>query len=419
MMIANFLKKQLDPSKPLLLALSGGTDSKALLLLLLDYKKNVSFPLHIAHIDHGWREESYSESMGLQKLALSLNIPFHLKVLKELPKNNLEDFCRDKRYEFFEELQKKHAFQAVILGHHQDDLAETILKRIFEGASFNKVSAMDFVTSRGILTLWRPLLNVSKKTLSEFLASRKESFFDDYTNKDNKYLRARFRQILLPFISKTFGKEISRPLVSLAKDLKEVHEYLESSTETKWKSVLEGPFGLALNFKDIHFDILIKHLLRKMADSKGIVLKRSVQNFVIDSLKQNKSNCKLEFKDHSWIVDRDFVFLVVHVASLENWKIDKTPIIYGNHWTDAWQGRVTIPIKKFDLKKGKAGEIFLNKTSLDKWWQSHKVPAFLRSSIPVVYHEDKPVFELLSGVNPQKQVGVELESVNLIYITRY
>jgi tRNA(Ile)-lysidine synthase len=418
-MITNFLKKHLDLSKPLLLALSGGADSKALLLLLLEYKSNFPFPLHIAHIDHGWRKESHEEASQLQDLALKLNVPFHLKVLKELPSCNLEEFCRDKRYEFFEELQDKYSFQAVVLAHHQDDLTETILKRIFEGSSFRKILGMDFITKRGSLTLWRPLLDVTKNNLLDFLKTCSETFFDDYTNKDKKYLRARLREELLPLLSKSFGKQISKPLLNLAYDLKEIDEYLDKKLASIFLNVIEGPFGLALDFNFVSEIVEIKYLVQKMALNKGLSIKKPVQNFLIDALRQNKSNWKLECKDHTWIVDRGFVFLISHLPNFENWKLEKTEKSYGHHWKDVWKGKVTIPKNDFTLMKAKVNERIFDRITLDKWWQQHKVPAFLREFVPVVYQNGKPVFEFLSGINPQKQVGVELESVNLIYITRY
>ena len=161
-MIKEFLDEHLDVNKPLLLALSGGSDSKALLQLLLDYKAKKPFELHIAHIDHGWRKESSQEALELQALIDLHGIAFHLEILKEMPAANLEEFCRIKRYEFFEKLQDQFGFQAVVLGHHEDDLVETILKRLFEGASFKHILAMDLISKKGTLNLWRPLLKVKK-----------------------------------------------------------------------------------------------------------------------------------------------------------------------------------------------------------------------------------------------------------------
>jgi tRNA(Ile)-lysidine synthase len=419
-MIKEFLDEHLDVSKPLLLALSGGADSKALLHLLLEFQAQKPFELHIAHIDHGWRKESSIEASELKILAGFHGIAFHLEVLNEMPPNNLEEFFRIKRYEFFEKLQDQFGFQAVVLGHHQDDLVETILKRLFEGASFKNILAMDFISKKGSLTLWRPLLGIKKNNLLDFIQKQELTYFDDYTNQDNTYLRSRTRQVILPFINKTFGKEISKPLLRLAKDLKEVDSYLDLKTSDIWQLRLCGPFGIALDLSLVSHDVERKHLFRKMAFSQNFSYTRSVEEFLIQALNKKKTDSYFEFKGGYFVVDRGFVFLVTHKAELNNWVVEKSQIKQSSNWKDVWLGKVSIPLyKSFTLKKACSNDLLFNKTSLDKWWQQHKVPAFLRSFVPSIVVEDKLVFEMLSGVKFQQQEGVELESANLIYIAKH
>ena len=87
------------------MALSGGPDSLCLFYCLLEYRKRYGTPIHIAHVDHGWREESRQEVEILQRLAGNNQISFHLKTLNPtLMKGNLEAICREERYAFFAEL---------------------------------------------------------------------------------------------------------------------------------------------------------------------------------------------------------------------------------------------------------------------------------------------------------------------------
>ena len=112
-----FLSKHSHPHKsdPFILGLSGGADSLSLFYALLACK----IPFIIAHIDHGWREQSENEAKQLSQLAIAHNIPFYLKKLDPRQiQGNLESGCRKERYLFFKELCKETGAQGVILGHH-------------------------------------------------------------------------------------------------------------------------------------------------------------------------------------------------------------------------------------------------------------------------------------------------------------
>ncbi|KKL63258.1 hypothetical protein LCGC14_2176920, partial [marine sediment metagenome] len=87
--IKKFLNENLDFKKPILLAYSGGVDSTCLLDLLLKYRDEYKIDLHVAHVDHGWREESFFQALEIQKKMKSLNVTFHLKRLELDFKKNL------------------------------------------------------------------------------------------------------------------------------------------------------------------------------------------------------------------------------------------------------------------------------------------------------------------------------------------
>ena len=138
----NFLLKYNLKDKKILLAFSSGSDSRALFELLLKLKDKFNFELHLAHIDHSYRKDSEAESLMLKKEMQEKNIFFHLKKIDIKNFKNLEDKFRIERYNFFEELYFKNNFDALLLAHHKNDLAETVLKRLFEGASIFNLTAM-------------------------------------------------------------------------------------------------------------------------------------------------------------------------------------------------------------------------------------------------------------------------------------
>ncbi len=209
-----FLRKYWNQEQPLLLGFSGGPDSMALLHLLLQVK----LPLHLAHIDHGMREESREEAERIASYAKKLGLPFHLRTLREITGSNLEERFREERRQFFHELCGEFSFQAVLLAHHADDQAEVVLKRILEGSRLYNIGGMAPTDEQEGVNFWRPLLGMRKEILLNFLEKKKIAFFEDQTNKNLHYLRARMREEIFPFLEEKFGKQVRNSLCRLGEE---------------------------------------------------------------------------------------------------------------------------------------------------------------------------------------------------------
>ena len=209
-----FLRKYWNQESPLLLGFSGGPDSMALLHLLLQMK----LPLHLAHVDHGMREESSGEAKKIAEYAKKLGLPFHLRTLRGMTGANLEERFREERRQFFRELCGEYSFQAVLLAHHADDQAEVVLKRILEGARIYNIGGMAPLEEQDGVHFWRPLLGLRKEILLNVLKKKEIGFFEDKTNKNLHYLRARMREAIFPFLEEKFGKQVRNSLCRLGEE---------------------------------------------------------------------------------------------------------------------------------------------------------------------------------------------------------
>jgi tRNA(Ile)-lysidine synthase len=174
--------------------------------------KYIPFELHLAHIDHGWRKESQDEASALQVLAENANVPFHLCKVIEQPKHNLEAHGREKRLQFFRSLFDRFSYQALILAHHAEDQAETVLKRFLEGTSLEYLKGMKMESEILGMPIWRPLLGFRKRDIYAYLRKRNTPYFEDKTNLDEKFLRGRMRASILPFLEAKFGKNMVKTL---------------------------------------------------------------------------------------------------------------------------------------------------------------------------------------------------------------
>lgn len=300
--VKKFINAHWDQKKDLLLAYSGGPDSKALLYSLLEVGfKNI----HLAHVDHGWREESRDECEVLRKEAQTLQIPFHSIRLTTVPTKNLEDFGRIERWKFFQSLVQKFDFQAVLFGHHGDDLAETSLKRVLEGAHLTFLGGMAPVSQMHGIEVWRPLLSVSKKDIVRFLEKRSLIALEDLTNQDPRFLRARLRQKTMPMLTEALGKEIRGNLTLLSERAFELKEFLEKRVASHWESRIEERDEIQLSFDGLE-RIEARYLLQKLK----LKLTRQPIERLLDSILGVKSKLIYKIQSHRLIAEKGMLKII-------------------------------------------------------------------------------------------------------------
>lgn len=320
--LSHFFKTRLQRERPLLLAFSGGPDSLALLHLLMEYSRHLpcNSPLKfaIAHVDHGWREESKAEVLEIASMAEKFNICLHLKTLnpKELS-GNLEAACREERLKFFASLCQKHGFQAVLLAHHADDLAETVLKRTLEGAALPYLASLRPETEMYGMKIWRPLLAVHKNKILEWLQKRNLQGFTDQTNLDPKYLRAKMRMQMFPYLSNMFGKRISPGLCQIAEEAAELRDYLDKKVSSYLGNMAiknKNEYFLDLR-KDCPPDIFeLKYLIRQFCKQGDFSLSRDNLNKAADFVLKKSIHKYFLTKKGKLHIDRGYLTLFLNVA---------------------------------------------------------------------------------------------------------
>lgn len=292
----------LDKKKKYLLALSGGSDSLLLMYLL----KSRAFSFTAVHVDYGWRETSYQEACDLASLCEQEQVPFILdRQEASNPKDcrDMENAARQYRYELFYRLCKEQHFAGVFLGHHADDQAETILKRVFEGAHLGSLKGM---AQRGMykgISLLRPLLHISKKLIVKALDDCQVKYVRDITNFDERFLRARMRERLFPDLQEVFGKNIRQPLLSLAEDSAELREFLDQQAALFLSQVVDHEAGLCLPVGQelLRTAFLTKWVCKQFFFSQGLVASRGFLQTVYDHLVRG-SEARLRLRHRTVLV---------------------------------------------------------------------------------------------------------------------
>ena len=182
-------------------AVSGGADSVALLLLL---QGRPDLLLHVVHLDHETRDgQSTVDAQFVASLATTLGLPCAVKrrsvIEANIPsiKKNTSARFRQARFCFFQQMVQANHLDGIILAHHADDQAETILQRILRGANPAGLGGMrNRSTMRGLRIL-RPLLGVCASALRTFLHQRQQDWREDSSNQSDRYQRNRLRKWLV------------------------------------------------------------------------------------------------------------------------------------------------------------------------------------------------------------------------------
>jgi len=240
-----------------LIAVSGGPDSVALLHILHELRDEFQLHLEVAHLQHGIRgDEAKADARWVADLAGQLAAPFHLKEI-DLPnlklaagKGNLEALARAERYRFLADVARDRNIFKAATAHTQDDQAETVLMWFLRGAGLKGLGGMAPRQQFNVpgadstaLTLIRPLLEVSKAEVLQYLAERHLAFREDRSNLDRTLLRNWIRLDLLPFIARRADMRMAARLSQQAEIFRDEDAVLDDLARRRYDAML-GASGL-------------------------------------------------------------------------------------------------------------------------------------------------------------------------------
>jgi tRNA(Ile)-lysidine synthase len=257
------------------LAVSGGSDSVALLRLLLDLRSERGIVLSVVHFNHRLRgAESKDDEKFVSELARRYSLEFHCESAEVhaaavARRQSLETTARELRYDFFRKLlqpdsedpDKPPPLDKIATGHTLDDQAETVLMRVIRGTGmrglggiFPTVELQDEYDA-AVGEVIRPLLAVRRQELQQYLKGLGQPWREDSSNCDPKFTRNRVRQVVLPLLEQEFNPSIAEGLADLAEIARGEEDY--------WENEISGWMGTAIHWS--------KPDWARSADSQGLV----------------------------------------------------------------------------------------------------------------------------------------------------
>ncbi|MFH1853951.1 MAG: tRNA lysidine(34) synthetase TilS [Candidatus Omnitrophota bacterium] len=227
----------------ILIGLSGGPDSVALLRALILIRQEYELKLYIAHMDHMFRgNESREDRKFCEALAGSLNLPIFCEE-KNIPKIanekkiSSEEAARFERYDFFFKIARENKIDKIAVGHTRDDQAETILMRLVRGSGMSGLGGMNPVKEINGMIIIRPLIDITRREIEDFIKEHRLECRHDSSNDKNIFTRNKVRHELIPFLEDKFNPNIKEILVNTAENLRAENEFLDKFSRRKLKII--------------------------------------------------------------------------------------------------------------------------------------------------------------------------------------
>ncbi|MCM3707804.1 MULTISPECIES: tRNA lysidine(34) synthetase TilS [Cytobacillus] len=244
--VSAFLKKKgLDlKNKKIVIGVSGGPDSIALLHYFWSRQQQFQIELIAAHVDHMFRgEESLQDAMFVKEYCRDKAIPFEMERVNvpeymEKSGKSSQTAARDCRYSFYQRTAGKYGADYIALGHHGDDQVETILMRLTRGSAGSARAGIPFTRPFGDYTIIRPFLCLNRAEIESYCLKEHLNPRRDPSNEKGIYSRNRFRQEVLPFLRKE-NPQVHEHFQKFSEDLQSDEAYLQELTVHKMNTVMK------------------------------------------------------------------------------------------------------------------------------------------------------------------------------------
>ena len=285
------------PVGSVLVGLSGGADSAALLHILCQLSKSLGFTVYAAHVNHGLRgtaadaDERFSEALCKQ-----LGVEFYVlraDVKGEAKKRGMSEELAGRcvRYEFFDKLAAENNIDRIATAHHKNDNAETILMNFVRGTGIKGLCGIPY--TRG--NIIRPLLDSTRSEIERYCGENGIEYVTDLTNLDTVYTRNKARHILIPEIEREFNPAFVDTITHNAQLLMVEEDYMSSETERAYTDTVSDGAADVEKLCKLHPAIALR-VIRKMTDAVcgKEDISAAVMRAVLELAKKNRTGARLD-----------------------------------------------------------------------------------------------------------------------------
>jgi len=365
-------------------------------------------------------------------------VHFHLKTLTadDFLSGNIEDLARNYRLDFFKNIYQSIDAQALLLGHQQEDQAETVLKRILEGSGILSCASLKMEVDNNGMCVLRPLVIFRKQQLMDWLdALSQNNYVIDPTNLQDQFLRGRMRTEIFPFLENSFRKNVVSSLCNFSDDLEIVSKYFQKMFTSYLSFVNHSLFATYLDFSELpSLDVSLYSLFtRFLFKELNLPCSRDSADLIAELLLNKAVNKKISTGNGFVYIENQILFIPKKIPSwpatfpikegiydLEGWTleifwIDGPPDLDASTWKQAIDGLfyVNLPNDEFYLINFEQCNLISGNKKNKNKLSEFKVPCFLRELFPFVSDSNQLIYEFLTGKVCKEFDGKNLKQLNL------
>ncbi len=433
----------------ILVALSGGADSTALLYLLSRLRAEKHLSLLAVHINHQLRgEASIEDEIHCKELCQKLNIPLIIRKINLNPRAALEAQGREKRFELFNQVLGMYRFDKIATAHHKNDQAETILMNLIRGTGINGMAGIKPVSGNCI----HPLLCFKKNELIDLLNKAGLEWKEDQTNLDIRFRRNKIRNVLIPMIendynpafvdrlsleAETFrktdkllinisGQKLKRALLDQKHDSISLSiKALQKISDVERFYILKKAFGIVSGSENDFFLHSYEEIMsiftgsgsKQISLQKGVLVKKQYDELIILSVSEEsaKSSSKplICEPDRNIVLHMDYRFTFKHLKIMPH-----DPYVFGSaHSVVIDADKVYFPLS---IRSRISGDRFMplgmsKSKRVKEFFIDEKVPKFERDKVPIIADMEKIVW--IVGHRIDERVKCDETSTRYLHIT--
>ncbi len=409
--------KMLDRGDKVVVSVSGGPDSMALLYVLAGLARDYRLKIHVWHLNHMLRTEAKGESDYVVGISGELGLDCTLDEIdvgrySKDHKLSIQESGREIRYKALETLRNELGADKIAIGHHADDSVETFFINLFRGAGTRGLRGIVPQNHRII----RPLIDCRRADIIEYLRAKKINFMIDSSNLDPKYLRNRIRRDLIPLLNE-FSPTLSGHIKVIGEILNSEENCLCELTDKKWRVICRADGReVSMDLKKMKKESLcfqrrlIRRAVEELTDERSHLDFKSVESIIDNTLMKGmdvelavglrsaRTECDLiihkrtepirtfQVGENGGYFEIDRGFVSVTISSPEKIKIPPTK---GTQLIDA--GKIEWPI---EIRAWKRGDWFIplgmgGRKKLQDFFVDAKISRYLRSTVPIFSDKEK------------------------------
>lgn len=376
----------LDKNQKYLLACSYGPDSMALLKMLFDEQ----YHFEIAHVNYGLRKEAKQETIDLQEYCKKHGIICHVYKVKEEIKNNIEEKCREIRYEYFKTIYDEHQFDALLVAHQQDDLIETYYLQKQRNILPRYYGLQEETTLFGMKVI-RPLLNYKKKELMDFCKGNHVPYAIDETNLLDVFQRNIIRHNIVEKMDEQKRNEVIEIIKEKNEELSSKYRILNKLNGLNNKQMLElDPILFRMYLNKMVKEVSPSFEVSKQVSSEiHKILESTKPNIVFPVSKSLRfvKEYETSFFDYESVAMR-FYFLLEKPGEL------RTPYFYLNFSDGAENRNVKDDDYPLIIRNANSDDMYVIKNypvKVRRLFIDWKMPMSLRKRWPVILNKDNEI----------------------------